>query len=363
MAEKGKKTGKGNIASKNEKQQLDPSQGKEQKAGDVALVHVVTQKELFLQGELKSLKENLDMLVRRLRSLHLDNDFLEEEAKRIQLENKEYVSYLAKHARRNRGLIIRLSDQNKKELEEVQAEMLPMFVEYEKKGKELQSQLKQKEHELAGVVRETEELQPMRKVQAENLAEIKKLEMQVLSMRVRYADSVQMVKNTFLREKETYEKEAEMKVQKLSRSAMKEAQCSLIKLTMRAQEDNRKLSHKVLHLIRRLTILKALQLRLLAQNKKILEEVQHTKQLAHWHQRRLPLLGTPVEEPMPEEYQRCKDLAELRYILKHSTIRKTATAKEHHQYGGLQYVIDKYRAEGSEDLSTSEVNMHKRIQE
>ncbi|XP_069478453.1 coiled-coil domain-containing protein 166 [Ambystoma mexicanum] len=350
MTSKGKEVEKKSSAPNDVKQKLNTTHSKEQGAADAGTDQLGTDKEMFMRSEYKELTEDLEMLVSRVRDLYLDNDFLDQEAKRLQEENKEYVSYLAKRARRKQGLIITLSDQNKKDLEEVNMETKPLFAQYSEKEKELQDELLQKESAFALVFKEMEALRPMKKLQAEQLAHIKDLERQVLRMRVLYADSVQKVKRTFLQDKEAYEKRAQQAVQIVSKKAVKDARCSLIELTRQAMEGSQKLRHKVLYLIRHLNILKAVRHRLLAQKKKILESVHHTRDLAQARRQHQRLPNELQEQPIPKEFERCKSLAELRYILKHTHTRPSRS-QDHHQYKGLQHLFENPQSEEPSDGS------------
>ncbi|MEE6512628.1 hypothetical protein FKM82_019746 [Ascaphus truei] len=241
----------------------------------------VTEKEKFLQKEYEKLTEDLQMLAKRISNFELENIFLEDEARKIQLESKEYTNYLSKYAQRHNSAIITLSDHNHKALEEISKQKEEMVTQMQEKEELLRGQLLEKENEFCTVAKAVDELQPYKELQVEQMSQIKELEREVLKMKVLYTENVRKVKSTFLQDQARFKRESQQKVLHLSKKAIKVASQSLGAHTKQVKEDNCKLRNEMLYLIRRTNLLNTYTLKLQKQNQELLQEVEYRRDLTH----------------------------------------------------------------------------------
>ncbi|XP_029448145.1 coiled-coil domain-containing protein 166 isoform X1 [Rhinatrema bivittatum] len=274
MAQK-KKPNEPKTASKSSQKLATAGTGKNGNGQKVTEV----ERELALQGEYQTLSEHLVMLRTRVRNFERDNDFLDQEAKRIQEENKVFATYMAKRAQKMDASIIRLSDYNQQMLQGIQGERAEVLAHFKEKESELRSQLLERQMRFSATCKEVEELQPFRELQAEQNSRIKELELEVLSMWVMHADNVQRVKSRFMQDKSTSEKESRHKIQLLIRRAARAASCSLAQRIVQVRKENCQLRCEILKLIRQAQILKLHRSRLREQNLVLREELDYDREL------------------------------------------------------------------------------------
>nr|XP_033790123.1 coiled-coil domain-containing protein 166 [Geotrypetes seraphini]XP_033790124.1 coiled-coil domain-containing protein 166 [Geotrypetes seraphini] len=286
---------------------------------------MVFEKEEYLKNEYRILTEHLITMRKRVRQFQQDNEFLDQEAKRLQQENKIFASYLAKRAQKMDNSIIRLSDYNRHMLKEIRSERAELLAKFKNKEIELRSQLLEKQVQFSAMSKEVEELQPFKELQAEQNSRIRELELEVLSMWVMHADNVQQVKSKFMQDKTRYEKESRHQVQLLSRKATKEAGYSLAQHTMKVRKENCHLRCEILRLIRQAQILKVHRFRLQEQNCRLREDLEYDQDLVRILRIKRPPRGQrDTEEGIKE---RRLDLSEL-YQLLHEERAKNAKEKK-----------------------------------
>ncbi|XP_030076302.1 coiled-coil domain-containing protein 166 [Microcaecilia unicolor] len=280
----------------------------------------VTEKEEYLENEYRILTEHLAMMRKRVRHFQQDNDFLEQEAKRVQEENKIFATYMAKRSQKMDDSIIRLSDYNRHMLKEIRSEKAELLAKFKEKENQLRSQLLEKQMQFSAMSKEVEELQPFKELQAEQNSRIKELELEVLSMWVMHADNVQQVKSKFMQDKAAYEKESRHKVQLLSRKSAMEAGYSLAKHTVKVRKENCRLRCEILRLIRQAQILKVHRFRLQEQNRILLEELEYDQDLVRILRIRRPPRGQRDIEKQGKE--RRLDLSKLWQFLLEERAKK-----------------------------------------
>lgn len=263
---KGKKKAKG--SSRGEKEEEEGG-GKPEPTG----------KEQELRRELEVLTEKLSNLKREVEGLRKENEWLQEEAQQTRLESHEYMSYMAKKTQKRQTTIISLSDSNQQELENIKQQREQMLNEYQEKKQALKQLMLEKEAELALTNNELAELEEYQALQRDQKAEIAHLEQEVHMMRGKHSEAIQKLKSQFLREKRSYQRESDDKIQEMAQQASQEAKQCLDEHTHRIKDENRLLRKELLQLIRRTRALHEHRQELEEQHKTLLREVQYSRDL------------------------------------------------------------------------------------
>nr|XP_033794724.1 calponin homology domain-containing protein DDB_G0272472-like [Geotrypetes seraphini]XP_033794725.1 calponin homology domain-containing protein DDB_G0272472-like [Geotrypetes seraphini] len=248
---------------------------------------VITEKEALLQQEHDKLTAQFECLRKKMDLLRHENEFLQEEAQRIRVDSQEYMSYMSKRTEKRQNAIITLSDQNKKELENIQKQKEELQIQFRAKEEELRKNIRQKENELVRINKDIADFQSVKDLQQEQESQIKELEREVMASRGKHIKNLLQIKSGFLQEKVAFENDTQKQLLTLTKQAQEAAMRSMIQQSERVIVENQQLRHELLHLIRRSRILQAHKLRLEEQNKQLLWEKQHNQSLAHIrHQRK-----------------------------------------------------------------------------
>ncbi|XP_068135963.1 coiled-coil domain-containing protein 166-like isoform X1 [Hyperolius riggenbachi] len=252
---------------------------------------VVSERERHLQEEHSRLIIEQDGLRRRLDQLRRENEFLQEEAERVRVESQEYLLYMSKRSQKRQDVIISLNDQNRRELEDIRRQKEELELFFNQEEKKLRDQILQRESELANVKKELKELEPMKELQQEQRALIKRLEDEVMSSRGKHADSLLRVKSAFLRQKMQCQKDSEQQLNQLSQKAQEEAKNALQDVSQKVREENQVLRQELLQLIHQFRVLQTQKKKLEEQNKQLLKEQQCQKEVRST-QRKLKMATT-----------------------------------------------------------------------
>ncbi|XP_043919914.1 coiled-coil domain-containing protein 166-like [Protopterus annectens] len=236
-------------------------------------------RESLLQREHDQLTEELSSLKKRIEELSKENDLLQEEALQTRVESQEYMTYMSKRTHKRQNAIITLSDQNQKELEDIEKQKNELLSHYMEKKKSLKNQLLEKENEFCQIQKEIDDLKPFKDLQAEQLSQIKDLEKEVIKMRVQHADNLQKIKSNFLHDKTYFEQDSQQKVLALAKEAHKEAIRCLFEHTEKVRSDNRQLRQELLGLIQKSRALREHQMKLEEQHQQLLRELQYSQDL------------------------------------------------------------------------------------
>ncbi|CAH3021347.1 unnamed protein product [Porites evermanni] len=263
---KGKKKGKGSSKGENEGEE---GGGRPEPTG----------KEQELRKELEVLTEKLSNLKREVEELRKENEWLQEEAHQTRLESHEYMSYMAKKTQKRQTTIISLSDSNQQELENIKKQREQMLKEYQDKKQALKQLLLEKEAELALTNSELAELEEYQTLQRDQKAEIARLEQEVHTMRGKHSEAIQKLKSQFLREKRTYQKESDEKIQEMAQQASQATKQCLDEHTRKIKEENGVLRKELLQLIKRTRALHEHRRELEEQHKRLLRELQYSRDL------------------------------------------------------------------------------------
>ncbi|XP_070581050.1 coiled-coil domain-containing protein 166-like [Ptychodera flava] len=238
-----------------------------------------TEKELLLRTELENFTEELVVLKKRVEELRNENEWLQQEAHQTRVESHEYMSYMAKKTHKRQTTIITLTDQNQKEIEDINKQREEMLKSYEGKKQELRIILMEKEAALAKTRRELDELDEYKRLQIDQVHRIRDLEREVMKMRGKHTDTIQKLKTEFLKEKREYQQESEAKVNTLAKQANREALHCLNEHTSKIKGENRELRRELMKLIQTTRALHEHKQELEEQRKQLLREQQYGKDL------------------------------------------------------------------------------------
>ncbi|XP_037022459.2 coiled-coil domain-containing protein 166 [Artibeus jamaicensis] len=237
----------------------------------------------YLQREYKLLSEQLDACEERLDLVLQENAFLDCEAQRLREENRLYASYVSAHAQRCANAIVRLEDQNRVDLTQIQWQRADLESLYHGREDGVRTQLLEMEARAAQMAQRVQELQPYKELQLEQLARIRTLERELLHMSVEHTQQLHRVKRLFLEDKAAFEREARQRVQSLARRAEREAARALVMHTQAIKADNERLREELLRLLSRAQLLHDKRRQLLQQREHLRREHQDTWDLANVH--------------------------------------------------------------------------------
>lgn len=272
MGKKGK--GKGKKGGKKKGKSVSGEEGLP-RTGESAEPLPPTDREAYLKKELNLLNANLETLKQKAADLRKENEVLQREASHTRTESHEYMSYMAKKAHKRQTTIISLSDQNQKELENINSQKTQMLTDYEMKKTRLKSMLLEKENLLSKARKEFQDLGEYRDLRDEQLKKIKQLEREVLHMRGKHSDEIHQMKTKFLEEKARFSQGSEQKIEALALEANKKAVQCLNEHTTNIKLENKRLRAELLELIRRSQQLNNHKSELEEQKKQLLREQQY----------------------------------------------------------------------------------------
>ncbi|XP_004443127.1 PREDICTED: coiled-coil domain-containing protein 166 [Ceratotherium simum simum] len=254
----------------------------------------------YLQREYKLLSEQLDACDQRVDQVLQENAFLDREALRLREENRLYASYMSAHAQRCAKAIVRLQEQNRVDLTQIDWQRAELASHYSGREDGVRAQLLEMEARAAQIARQVQELQPYKELQLEQLARIRALERELLHKRVEHTQLLHCVKRRFIEDKAAFEREARQRVQSLARRAEREAARALIAHTQTIKADNGRLRQELLRLLSRAQLLHETRRQLLEQREHLRREHEDTRGLARVHGwlRRGPE-GPPLWQPPP----------------------------------------------------------------
>ncbi|KAF6098826.1 coiled-coil domain containing 166 [Phyllostomus discolor] len=114
----------------------------------------------YLQREYRLLSEQLDACRERVDLILQENAFLDCEAQRLREENRLYASYVSARAQRCANAIVRLEDQNRVDLTQIQWQRADLESLYHGREDGVRTQLLEMEARAAQMAQRVEELQP-----------------------------------------------------------------------------------------------------------------------------------------------------------------------------------------------------------
>ena len=243
MPKKGKKGKKGKKEAKDDDQSSE--------TGGAAAAGQPTEKEVILQRELDELTAKLAEMKEKQKTLGAENDFLQQEANKIRIENHEYMNYIEKKANKRQTNIISLSDHNSKVIDDLANEKVRILEEFERRKGELNKVLMEKEANLMKKRAELEELASYKELRQDQLNKIKSLEVEVMKQRHEQTEKLQQRKAQFLREKQQIHVSSESKINEMGKQANKEAEQQLLEYSLKTRMENRRLRQQLLALIQK----------------------------------------------------------------------------------------------------------------
>ncbi|XP_043101367.1 BICD family-like cargo adapter 1 [Puntigrus tetrazona] len=182
-----------------------------------------SQRQTLLHKEYETLTENLSTLKRRVEQKRKDNQFLQNEIAQSRIESKEYMSYMSERAEKRQKAILNLSDQSRKELEELQRQRQNMQDKHKEQSDELQTEILQMENQLALLNSEIVGLKEVETLQQQQSCRITELEKELTTMQCQHSESLVALKADFIKKKKSCEQQAVDTVHAFTISANKEA--------------------------------------------------------------------------------------------------------------------------------------------
>lgn len=114
----------------------------------------------YLQREYKLLSEQLDACEERVDLVQQENAFLDCEALRLREENRLYASFVSARAQRCANAIVRLEDQNRVDLTQIQWQRADLESLYRGREDGVRTQLLEMQARAAQMAQRVQELQP-----------------------------------------------------------------------------------------------------------------------------------------------------------------------------------------------------------
>ncbi|NWI17182.1 CC166 protein, partial [Crypturellus soui] len=241
---------------------------------------LVRERKQYLQREYQTLSDHMDTYMGRVEHFLLENDILEREAQQNQEESNAYLSYITKHSQKCQNMIITLNDQNHTDLSQIKKQQEKLISQYAEKEKEVRSYLMDMEAKYSLMNKEVEDLQPFKELQLEQTNKIRDLEKELLVTKIQHAEQMHKIKSSFLQAKAACEAECHQRIQFLTKRAEEAAVQSLIQHAKQIKAENWHLRQELLGLIQCSHLLKAIRLRLQAQQQQLLQESQYSQDMA-----------------------------------------------------------------------------------
>ncbi|XP_032924236.1 coiled-coil domain-containing protein 166 [Catharus ustulatus] len=254
----------------------------------------VRERKLFLQEELRTVTQLLDTYLDRAQQLLQANKRLEKEAQDTWEQSQSYLSCGAKLSRDPPGMVITLSQQNCRDLAQIQAQQEQLVPQYAGKEQEVRSALQDTEAEASLLDTELEQLEPCKeqKVQAEQ--KVKALERELRLTRIRCAEETHGIRSKFLQDKAQCEQSFQQRMQELTWGAEEVALQALIQHVEQVKAENRLLRQELLGLLQHCQQLRDTRTQLQDQQEQLLREIQCAQRAALLAAPRGPRQGPPA---------------------------------------------------------------------
>ncbi|KAH9512866.1 hypothetical protein Btru_036794 [Bulinus truncatus] len=291
---KGKKSGKKGKKGKKGSKEANAT-------SDQRKTPVPSEKETILQLELEKVTIQLEEAKKRVNDLKKENEWLQNEAQNIRIENHEYMSYMEKKTSKRQTTIITLSDHNREEIRNIELQKQKMEEDFDKKKKTLENILLEKQHLLQKTHQELQDLQEYKDLQLDQQNKIKELEQEVIKMRGHHTKCVQQMKEDFLKEKKEYLQDSETRVQTQEKKANQEALQCLSEHTNKIKIENRHLRQELLQLIKTSRALNEHKSTLEEQKRQLLREQSYANDLRKLREARQKKSFKPLDDSQ-EDY-------------------------------------------------------------
>jgi hypothetical protein len=189
------------------------------------------------------------------------------------------MSYMNKKASMRQNSIITLSDQNRKEIEEIQYQKEKMIKDFEEKKQILKQALIEKQHALTKLNKELENMDEFKQLKIQQTDEIQSLEDEIKKLRAKQQKEISDLKAEFIVKKEISKQEAEKRIQEVIRAANSEARECLTENTRKIKMDNQQLRKDLLQLLQNTKALTTHKTELEKQRNEILKEISYAEDL------------------------------------------------------------------------------------
>ncbi|KAI6652620.1 Calponin homology domain-containing protein [Oopsacas minuta] len=254
------------------------------------------EKQLALEAELNDVNNEIKELKEHISLLQKEHTMLVEETDRTKQESEEYITFMSKKTIKRQSLIISLGDKNKHELAEIEKLRRVEENEFKAKKEKVQKRLKEKEDELFQVKQELSDLKRFQDLQIEQENEIKKLESNLEEMKFKHAKRTRDLKSKFLKDKENFSQEADLKVKDMAKEANTRAWKCLGNHVLDVREENELLRNQLTSLVLQSSNLQARKRKLEKQQMELLRREQLQQEMTEISQQ---FSGFKLRSPTP----------------------------------------------------------------
>lgn len=130
------------------------------KQADSAAEPLLSEHAQYLQRECSQLSENLVACEHQVDEVLQNNKFLDREAQRLREENRLYAGYMNVHSQRYANAILRLEDQNRIDLAQIQLQRAELESLYHGREDGVRAQLLEMKTRAENMTQQVQELQP-----------------------------------------------------------------------------------------------------------------------------------------------------------------------------------------------------------
>ncbi|XP_014665655.1 PREDICTED: coiled-coil domain-containing protein 166-like [Priapulus caudatus] len=236
-------------------------------------------KEDCLTLELTSVTERLSSLMKTVAELRQEREWLQQELQTTKQDMQDYLAYMEKKTTKIDNAMGSLNDNNKEQIQVILDEKSTIQEDFEREKHVSKNELLEKDVILSRTRQQLCELQPLKDIQREQTECIQHLEKDILQMRALHSNSIQSLKIRFLKQKQSFERQADKQVFGLQQLACKEASRCLGDHIQSIRDENGRRRHQLLQLIRRTRTLHEHRHQLEEQRSELLREKELTVDL------------------------------------------------------------------------------------
>ncbi|XP_077185855.1 coiled-coil domain-containing protein 121 [Paroedura picta] len=254
---------------------------------------VPSQEAALLLQDYERVCQELEGLKVQRGQLREQNDFLQQEAQRLQSESLEFMGYLAKRVQKRQDAAVSLSEENRQMLGEIRQQHQEVLAHFREQEAAVRDELLHKEAELARLSSDLEGLGEIRALQQEQVAQIQALQHQLAAAQKQQVERLQETKAHFLQQKAAHEKDAREQAEHMAQQAQEVATRCQREHSEAIKRQNQELRQELQQLVQR-----ANQLR---KHKQRLEEQAHQLRQEHCYLQEIALLrhGQGHQEDIP----------------------------------------------------------------
>jgi chromosome segregation ATPase len=186
---------------------------------------------------------------------------------------------MSRKANMRQNSIITLSDQCKKEIDDLRKQKETLMTQYDSKKKELNDEFLGKQSTLNRIKAEIEDMSQFKELKERQTNEIDLLEKEISEARQDQTAVITELRTQFLREKNEFKRDADNRIVSIVRAANREARECLNENTYRIKVENQKLRGDIFELIQMTKDLSEHKAKLEKQKEELINEIKYTEDL------------------------------------------------------------------------------------